>query len=94
MLILTTTGVAFTVCYGYYPCTDGIVPIDLFNPIVSYDPFNNVETLAPNIRSAIISVKNDSLSAEAIKTAYYLPPLDDVNIPQEISGNVLRNVGL
>ena len=28
------------------------------------------------------------------KTTYYLPPLDGVNIPQEISGNVLRNVGL
>ena len=95
MLILTTTGVAFTVYYGYYPCTDGIIPTDLFRPIVSYDPFNNVETLASNTRSATISVDNDSLSAQGIKTAYFFEPFDDVKIPKDnISGNVLHNVKL
>lgn len=87
IVILTSTGLC---CYGFYPCTDGIIPTDFFGPIVSYDPFNNVETIVPNYRSAIISV-NDNVS-ETIKDAFTsVPPLDEV---KEISGNVLHNVGL
>lgn len=92
-ILVLTTGIGCTVWYGFSPCIDGTVPPELFAPIVSYDPFFNVDHLAPNFHSAEINV-NDNVS-ETIKDAFTsVPPLDEVKTPQEISGNVLRNVGL
>lgn len=90
-LILTCTGVGCTVWYTFYPCIDGQIPTDLFTPIVTYDPFFNVDYLSPNFNSVEFTAASDI--SEQINSAFdNVPPLSEIGVPA--SGLVLRNVCL
>lgn len=90
-LILTCTGAGCTVWYTFYPCIDGQIPIDLFTPIVTYDPFFNVDYIAPNFNSVEFTAASDI--SEQINSAYSnVPPLSEIRVPA--SGIVFRNVCL
>lgn len=90
-LILTCTGLGCTVWYSFYPCIDGQIPTELFTPIVSYDPFFNIDYLAPSFNSVEFTAASDI--SEQINSAYSnVPPLSEIGVPA--SGVVLRNVCL
>jgi hypothetical protein len=90
-LILTCTGIGCIVWYSFYPCIDGQIPTELFTPIVTYDPFFNMDYLSPNFNSVEFTAANDI--SEQIKNTYSnVPPLSEIGIPA--SGVVLRNVCL
>ena len=88
-LILTCSGFGCTVWYTFFPCIDGQVPMELFTPIVSYDPILNMEFLDPSYNCVEFTAQKDI--SELIKSSYAnVPPFSGMNIPA--SGVVLRNV--
>lgn len=88
-LILTCSGFGCTVWYAFFPCIDGQVPMELFTPIVSYDPILNMEYLNPSYNCVEFTAQKDI--SEQIKSSYAnVPPFSGMNIPA--SGVVLRNV--
>lgn len=90
-LILTCTGLGCTVWYSFFPCIDGQIPTELFTPIVTYDPFFNMDYLSPSFNCVEFTAASDI--SEQINSAYSkIPPLSEIGIPA--SGVVLRNVGL
>lgn len=90
-LILTCTGLVCTMWCTFYPCIDGQILIDLFTPIVTYDPFFNMDYIAPNFNRVEFTAGSDI--SEQINSAYSnAPPPSDIRVPA--SGLVLRNVCL
>ncbi|YP_010185120.1 hypothetical protein LI410_mgp064 (mitochondrion) [Apium graveolens] len=90
-LILTCSGIGCTVWYKFFPCIDGQVPMELFTPIVSYDPINNMDLLDPSYNCVEFTAQKDI--SEKIKSSFAnVPPFSGMNIPA--SGVVLRNVCL
>lgn len=90
-LILTCSGFGCTVWYTFFPCIDGQAPMELFTPIVSYDPLLNMEFLDPSYNCVEFTAQKDM--SERIKSTFVnVPPFSEMNIPA--SGVVLRNVCL
>nr|YP_010722499.1 hypothetical protein P4C39_mgp30 [Cuminum cyminum]WDV16693.1 hypothetical protein [Cuminum cyminum] len=88
-LILTCTGLGCTVWYTFYPCINGQIPTELFTPIGLYDPFFNIDYLAPTFNCVEFTAASDI--SEKINSAYSnVPPLSEIGVPA--SGIVLRNV--
>ncbi|KAK1377646.1 hypothetical protein POM88_024390 [Heracleum sosnowskyi] len=64
------------------------VPMELFTPIVSYDPILNMEYLDPSYNCVEFTAQKDI--SERIKSSYAnVPPFSGMNIPA--SGVVLQN---
>lgn len=92
-LILTCAGLGCTVWYSFSPGGDGI-PASLFAPIVSYDPFFNMDYTAPEFQS--VGFTETMNIADQIRSAYSpaegVRPFAEIEVPA--SGVVLQGVCL